>query len=210
MLRTLPLCLLLLLAACAGDGPSPTAEPSPAPSPPPTDPVPADVRQVADQVMADLAEKDFKQLARHVHPQQGVTFSPYGYVEPDQHVTLMPEELEPAWESDEVRTWGHQDGSGFPIESTFREYYGDWIYPKPFAEAPEVAVDERLGHGNSLNNIAEVWPGASFVEYHFPGTDPRYGGMDWESLRLVFLRADGGSGEERWWLVGVVHDEWTI
>jgi hypothetical protein len=29
--------------------------------------------------------------------------------------------------------------------------------------------------------------------------------MDWESLRLVFVQEDGA-----WWLVGIVHDEWTI
>jgi hypothetical protein len=29
--------------------------------------------------------------------------------------------------------------------------------------------------------------------------------MDWVSLRLVFLQEDG-----TWFLVGVVHDQWTI
>jgi len=29
--------------------------------------------------------------------------------------------------------------------------------------------------------------------------------MDWRSLKLVFKEKDGN-----WYLVGVVHDEWTI
>ena len=63
----------------------------------------------------------------------------------------------------------------------------------------------RIGQGNSLNNIREFYPGSYFVEYHFSGFDPQYAGMDWQSLRLVFLEEDGV-----WLLVGIVHDQWTI
>ena len=50
----------------------------------------------------------------------------------------------------------------------------------------------------------EVRRGRKFVEYHDPGEDPQYEGMDWRSLRLVMV-PDG----EDWRLVGVVHAEWT-
>jgi len=43
------------------------------------------------------------------------------------------------------------------------------------------------------------------VEYHFPGFDKKYEGMDWASLRLVLIEAKDG-----WKLVGIVHDQWTI
>jgi len=43
------------------------------------------------------------------------------------------------------------------------------------------------------------------VEFYRAPQDPQYGGMDWQSLRLVLL-PDGDS----WRLVGVIHDEWTI
>jgi len=43
------------------------------------------------------------------------------------------------------------------------------------------------------------------VEYHFPGIDPQYGGLDWRSLRLVFQQSGG-----EWYLVGIIHDQWTI
>ena len=42
------------------------------------------------------------------------------------------------------------------------------------------------------------------MEYHFKGMDAQQGGMDWRSLRLV-LEAHNGA----WYLVGIVHDEWT-
>jgi hypothetical protein len=43
------------------------------------------------------------------------------------------------------------------------------------------------------------------VEYHFSGFVEDYGGMDWVSLRLVFIEEEGS-----WFLVGIVHDQWTI
>jgi hypothetical protein len=85
------------------------------------------------------------------------------------------------------------------------EYFDEFIYDQDFLAAEEVKANEVIGTGNTINNIAEVYPSAQFVEYHFPGFDPEMAGMDWVSLRLVFEWKD-----EQWWLVGIIHDEWTI
>lgn len=45
----------------------------------------------------------------------------------------------------------------------------------------------------------------NYVEYHFPGFEKKYEGKDWKSLRLVFEKKN-----DRWYLVGIVHDQWTI
>jgi hypothetical protein len=37
------------------------------------------------------------------------------------------------------------------------------------------------------------------------GFDPEYEGMDWRSLRLVFEKKN-----DIWYLVGIIHDQWTI
>ena len=84
-----------------------------------------------------------------------------------------------------------------------------------YGEAEEMfrrALDEAEGFGEqdgrlarTLNNVAEVYPEAVTVEYHVEGSAPELGGLDWRSLRLVFERV-----EDTWYLVGVVHDEWTI
>jgi hypothetical protein len=42
------------------------------------------------------------------------------------------------------------------------------------------------------------------VEYYFPGFDLQLQGMDWRSLRLVFTLYDN-----TWYLVGIIHDQWT-
>jgi hypothetical protein len=43
------------------------------------------------------------------------------------------------------------------------------------------------------------------IEYYFSGFDPQYGGMDWRSLRLVFIK-----DSNNWYLAAIVHGEWTI
>lgn len=160
--------------------------------------------ETADIVVNALAEEDLTTVADFVHPELGLRFSPYAFVR-DEHQVFMPEELPGMLDSEEVFTWGHYDGSGEPIELSFSEYYQAFVYSADFAEAEQMAVNERLGQGNSINNIEDYFPGSSFVEYHFSGFDPQYEGMDWESLRLVFLEEEG-----RWWLAAIVHDEWTI
>ena len=97
------------------------------------------------------------------------------------------------------------DGTGHPIEFTFAEYYDRFVYDQDFANAEEIAFNQRIaGSGGRINNIEEFYPGSLMVEFHFSGFNPDYLGMDWRSLRLVFVQHG-----EAWFLVGIVHDEWT-
>lgn len=200
-----------MLTACGAGGdslPPRTAPPAePAATAAETEPATvADLRDTARQAAEALKARDFGRLAELVHPEKGVRFSPYSYVDPAEHVTLSREDLMAAAEGAALkRTWGDHDGTGEPIELGFRDYVDRFVYDAPYLAEGELAVDERQGQGNSLSNTSEVYPGARVVEYHLPGRDPRYGGMDWRSLRLVLEEQDG-----RWYLVGVVHDEWTI
>ncbi|KAF0194059.1 MAG: hypothetical protein FD169_2051 [Bacillota bacterium] len=65
-----------------------------------------------------------------------------------------------------------------------------------------VGINQVIGLGNTLVNIADVHPNGSFVEFHFTGVDTQYEGMDWRSLFLVFEQLNG-----KWFLVGIVHNE---
>ena len=164
-----------------------------------------DVETAARDVMEVLAARDFGRLAEWVHPEAGVLFSPYAHVEPGEDVRLSAADLGRVADGETIeRVWGHYDGSGEPIRLSFREYFERFVYDRPYLAEGEVAVDARQGRGSTLDNAAEAWPEGRIVEYHVPGSDPRYGGMDWRSLRLVFEHED-----QRWYLVGIVHDEWT-
>lgn len=186
---------ILLLSACA---PAAQTDPTAIPMDPLT------LEETAERVVNALAEKDLQTVAEFVHPEMGVRFSPYTYVE-DTHLVFTPEDLPGLIGSDEILMWGYFDGTGDPIELTFDEYYERLLFTADFTNPEAMAVNEVLGTGNSLNNITDYFPGSSFVEYHFSGFEEDFGGMDWVSLRLVFMQENGA-----WYLVGMVNDRWTI
>lgn len=165
---------------------------------------------IAPQAAAALAaieQQDWNALAMLAHPTKGVRFSPYGYVRAGNtgDVIRTAQQIQDGFTDTTVINWGSYDGSGHPIDLTFEGYYDEFIYSADFAQAPEVAYNQIIGRGNTLINMHEVYPQGQFVEYHFPGFDPQYEGMDWQSLRLVFEETAGN-----WYLVGIVHDQWTI
>ncbi len=204
---TLLFLVLLLLAGC---GPEPADRADTGQAAPDTvatrsmeaAPAPT-LQEQADAALTALAERDMAALAALAHPERGVRFSPYTYVE-EEHVVLYPAGLREALSGDRKHLWGAYDGTGDPIELTFAEYYDEFIYDREYEFADERSYDGCPQRGNTINNIAEFYPDASCVEYYLEGTDA-YGGMDWSSLRLVFAPYQGAPH-----LVGVVHSQWTI
>ena len=97
------------------------------------------------------------------------------------------------------------DGSGDPIDLNVGDYIDRFAYRNDYIKAPKIGVNAIIQTGNTISNLNMAFPGASFVEYNFPGFDQQYEGFDWSGLRLVF-EMDGG----QWMLVGVVNDCWTI
>jgi hypothetical protein len=156
------------------------------------------------EIRRALAKRNMKALARFADPSSGIRFAPYAYVDPNGGVHLSAAELESAMSDPTVRDWGSYDGSGERIRLTFRQYF-DRFVTIPDIEHARQAIDESIGHGNTSNNLKQVFPNASILELHDPGRDPKYGGMDWQSVRVVF-RHDGG----RYRIVAIVHDQWTI
>lgn len=165
----------------------------------------------AVQIIMAIKHEDLETLASLVHPDKGVRFSPYTYVraepEPPEGEDLVfgADHIRDFFADQMIYTWGRFDGTGEPIEFTFREYYDRFIYDADFARPHAVGFNETIGMGNTINNIAEVYPQALTIEYHFEGFDPQFAGLDWRSLRLVLEEKEGA-----WYLVGIVHDEWTI
>jgi len=207
---------VLVLAACSAGGRPGEAvgDTSGAPATPPVVATPAAPAQSSDSwtpalldrayaVVHDLGAHDFTHLAGLVHPDRGVTFSPYAFVEPDA-VTFSAAKLKTLALGDTF-VWGAYDGSGDPIDLSVADYFDKFVLNQDFSQAPLIGIDHLVQTGNTLINLSDAFPGAHFVEFNFPGSDPAYDGMDWASLRLVFEQVDGA-----WMLVGVVGDRWTV
>ena len=177
-----------------------------APSPSPIDlEDSARLLERADDVLELLKEEDYPTLSQLIHPEKGVTFTPYSTVSADYDRTLSPEEISALPYDDSLYVWGVADGSGAPIYVTSMDYFQRYVYNADFTQAPNVGVDTVMMSGNALENIALAYPEGRFVDYCFPGIDPQLEGFDWCSLKLVFEPWQGD-----WYLVGIVHSEWTI
>lgn len=150
-----------------------------------------------------LQRQDWSGLASHVHPDRGVTFTPYSTVEPDSDLNFTAAQIKGLAQDQTVYTWGFEDGRGDPIKMTAVQYVARYVYDKDYTQAPEIGVDRVMTGGNALENLTEAYTGCRFVDFSFPSADPS--GMDWTSLKLVF-QPEG----EHWYLVGIVHGEWTI
>lgn len=158
----------------------------------------------AKDVAEALRDRDLKRLADWIDPARGVRFSPYAHIDGKGETVWLPDRL-PTFKESTKYVWGVYDGSGEPIELTFRDYFEKFVYDQDFAGAPDVTAGRLLGKGTIEFNVKEIYPDASFVEFHYPGFDDKYEGQDWESLILVFSPA----GQD-WRLCAVVHNQWTI
>ncbi|HZK27178.1 MAG TPA: spore gernimation protein GerMN, partial [Thermoclostridium sp.] len=126
-------------------------------------------------------------------------------VEVEKDIVLSAEQIKEALDSEQLYIWGAYDGIGEPIELTFAEYMARFVYNQDFLIADEVLFDQYFERGNTINNVFDAYANAHVLEYYYRGFNPEYEGMDWESLKLVFEQKDG-----KWYLTGVVHDQWTI
>lgn len=154
------------------------------------------------QVLSVLKNKQYDSLVHWFS--DSVHFSPYGFIGSGTQ-TLSANDFTGLLSSGKQITWGYFDGSGDPIILTAKQYIEKFIYTADFLNAEKSAIDQFIGSGNSLNNLREKYPGSRFAEYYFSGFDKKYDGMDWTCLRLVFTEANG-----KYYLIAIVHDQWTI
>lgn len=161
--------------------------------------------QTACRITDALQAQDYETLASYVHPDRGVTFTPYSTVDFQQDQRFSADQIKNLAQDTTTYTWGYEDGRGEPIQMTIPQYLERFVFDADYTQAPQVGVDQIITSGNALENLTEAYPGCRFVDFCYLSRDPASEGLDWCSLKLVFAGKDGV-----WYLVGVVHGEWTI
>lgn len=161
------------------------------------------VKAANDQILQALKSKDYKTFTSYIHPEKGITFSMYGFVDPKEDRHFSKEDFEKYQPTKMVFSWGAQDGSGDPYKATINDYLSKWLFSKDFTTS-HYSLNTFQGKGNSLNNLKEIYPGKDFTENFIKGTEEN-GKMDWKTLRFVFEEFQG-----KQYLVAVVSDQWTI
>ena len=162
------------------------------------------LREAADAVLDALAAGDGPALAALAHP-EGVRVSPSAFVDVASDQLLDQAALARLFIDPAPRRWGHEEASGEPITLSGAAYVSQHV---PAAEARaqgRVTLDGAAWRSNTVNNIAEAYPGARVVEYL---VEPPPGTEDVEfrrqAVRLVFREVAGSPR-----LVGIVTDRWS-
>ncbi|NDI33305.1 DUF3450 domain-containing protein [Chengkuizengella sediminis] len=158
----------------------------------------------ANEIILLLEAEDMSQLSSFIHPNSGLRFSPYLYVNVNSDLVFTSNQILGFMTDNNVYTWGNYDGSGDPIQLTPADYYNAFVYSADFANPEQVSYNQILGTGNMIQNQFTVYPNANIVEFYFSGFDPQFVGMDWQSLRLVFEEYNG-----EWYIVGIIKGTWT-
>lgn len=162
------------------------------------------IKATAGQVLTFLKQNNYAELIKYFSA-DGVRFVPYGFIDTASSKKLTPDDFLESINKKWTLTWGSYDGTGDPIKLTVPEYLKKFVYNADYLAAEAVGYDQIIKQGNSLNNLKKIYPNHHFIEYHFSGFDQKLDGMDWTSLRLVFEKVDG-----QYFLVAVIHDQWTV
>lgn len=159
----------------------------------------------ARAVVAALRDRDMDVLSSFVHPKKGVRFSPSAYINPQSDIVFTQTQVKNLFTTQKRYVWGESDGSGAPIRLTPKQYFSQFLYQRDYLKSPKVAFNQVIGEGNTVNNVLEIYPQGIFVEYYVPGRDKTIDYRDWSSLRLVFEESN-----HEWYVVGLIHDGWSI
>ena len=160
------------------------------------------IKNLNNEILESLKSKNYAQFSQFIHPKKGITFSMYSYLEPDdKHFSKA--DFEKYISTNTKFTWGEKDGSGDLLVLPIKKYVEEWVFNKDFTKS-DYFLNKFKGSGNSINNIKKSFPNLDFTENYIAGTE-EYGEMDWKSLIFVFEKFD-----EKYYLVAVVNNSWTI
>lgn len=160
---------------------------------------------LSDKILHSLKTKNYTTLAASIHPGWKVRFSPYGHIDTLHDQTLDAEKLLLLEKNQQKIFWGNYDGSGDSIKLSLKEYFKKFVYDVDFLNAKQKASNNFITNGGSFSNIKSIYPTAGFTHYYFSAINPKYNGMDWKGLVLIFKKENG-----KIWLIGVVHDQWRV
>lgn len=160
----------------------------------------------ARQIVHNIEKQNITALASAIHPIQGVQFSPYSHFSDKTDVTLYTTKLLKEWHDTTPKVWGYYDGSGEKIVLNTKEYFSQFVSDRNYSNAPIILVNKLAKKSNTRSNIEIFFSNSTFVDFYYPGNDPKFGGMDWSSLRIILIPNQKGG----WWLRGLAHGRWTI
>lgn len=168
------------------------------------DDLPSGLLEAAEAVRQALLSEDGPAILEPFVPEEGTAFSSDSYLEPngDLRVRVRGPELLNA--GDQLRIWGYDDGVGFAIVDSIDGWIARYRRNSALLEPDRVAVNDRIGRSNTINNLSDVFPAAYVVEFHREGRGELVD-FNWSSIRFAMEERPSG-----WVVVAITSDTWTI
>jgi hypothetical protein len=154
------------------------------------------------RVFYSLRDNQTYTLSQFVHPQRGIRFSPYVFLETKAGRVWSRSEIARAKQNRQSYNWGQRDGLEENIQLTWDGFRREFLVPRDFSRGT-LTIQATRSRGNTINNLKQVYPDAVLAEFYLPGSR-KYGGMDWNGLWLVWRPV-----KSRWYLAALVSDRWT-
>ncbi len=162
------------------------------------------ISALSKEVLMSLKKKDYKAFTALFHPIQGVRFSPYASVDTTYDLVFKAADFIKQLGQKKKINWGPYSAGEEEIIMTAPEYLKQFVYNADFLNAEKTSLNDMIGGGTTHNNLVELYPNCPFTESYFSGFEKKFDGMDWCSLRLVFKKH-----LDKYYLIGIVHDQWT-
>jgi hypothetical protein len=157
------------------------------------------------KVIMALKQRDMNTLAAYVHPEKGVRFSPYLYINSDSDLVFSASQIRSFFDNQSPRVWGYYEDIATPIKLTNEAYFKMFVYDQNYAFADKMNYNREIKGSLTAGNVFEVYPKSIVVEYLCSKNGNPEEDSAWNDLKLVFAQ-EGKS----WYLVGIIHDQWTI
>lgn len=164
----------------------------------------AALASLAYSILGKIKDGDFAALSQAAHPEYGVVFSPHATINLVTNKCFTAEQIAAFGTDTQLYVWGVYT-TGEPIELTPTGYFAQFVTDKDYSNAAVVGINHIVRSGDALDNIAEVFPDALFIDFCFPGSENGAGADDgWRSLRLGFEEYEGALR-----LTVILHSQWT-
>lgn len=163
------------------------------------------ISELTDKISTLLKNNDLDKFAEFIHPIKGLRFTAYAQVDTVHDIKLLPNDFKNNLKSNNKLHWGIYDGSGDSIVLNIPNYFKEFVYNADFLHAEKKNFNKIESGGSIPSNLVQVYKNNPFVECYFSAIDKQFEGLDWCALQYVFEKH-----ENTYYLVGIIHNQWTI
>ena len=146
--------------------------------------------EIAVKTMIAFESQNYKSLAEHIHPELGVVFAPYTFIDFEENIVFTSEQVQDFDNDRNVYNWGSHSISPISVELTVAEYIEQFVCDKNYLQSDQFAINNTIRNGNDMENFLDVFQNCFYVDFHNQGTE-EYEFLDWSSVKIVMLKYEG-------------------